>query len=125
MNCSGLSVVSLALFYKILPQQILIVHDELDLPAGDVKLKLGGGHGGHNGLRDIMAHLNTQDFYRLRIGIGHPGNKDRVADYVLHAPSKEDELSIHHAIADAIKVLPDMMDGKMQQAMTKLHSIAK
>jgi PTH1 family peptidyl-tRNA hydrolase len=125
MNNSGLSILSLAVFYKILPQQILIVHDELDLPVGEVRLKLAGGHGGHNGLRDIMAHLNTQDFYRLRIGIGHPGNKDRVADYVLHAPSKEEELSIHHSIADAMKVLPDMLEGKMQQAMTKLHSLSK
>jgi PTH1 family peptidyl-tRNA hydrolase len=122
MNRSGLSVVSLALFYKILPQQILVVHDELDLPVGDIKLKLGGGHGGHNGLRDLMSHLNTQEFYRLRIGIGHPGNKDKVADYVLHAPSKEEELQIHHSIADAIKLLPDMLEGKMQQAMTKLHA---
>ncbi|MDO8953674.1 MAG: aminoacyl-tRNA hydrolase [Gammaproteobacteria bacterium] len=123
MNLSGLSVVSLALFYKILPEQILIVHDELDLPAGDARLKLGGGHGGHNGLRDIIAHLNTQDFYRLRLGIGHPGHKDRVADYVLHAPSKEDEMLIHHAIADSMRVLPNLMEGKMQQAMTKLHTL--
>jgi PTH1 family peptidyl-tRNA hydrolase len=125
MNCSGQSIVALASFYKILPQQILIVHDELDLPAGEVRLKQGGGHGGHNGLRDIIAHLNSPDFYRLRLGIGHPGHKDKVADYVLHAPSKQDELAIHHSIADAIKVLPDMLEGKMQQAMNKLHSPSK
>lgn len=124
MNRSGLSVVAMALFYKILPEQILIVHDELDLPAGEARLKKDGGHGGHNGLRDIIAHLNSADFYRLRLGIGHPGpgQKDKVADYVLHAPAKEEELKIHHSINDALKVLPDMMEGKMQQAMTKLHT---
>lgn len=124
MNRSGLAVVSMALFYKILPEQILVVHDELDLPVGEARLKKGGGHGGHNGLRDIMQHLNSQDFYRLRLGIGHPGpgQKDKVADYVLHAPSKEDELKIHHAIADALKVLPDMLEGNMPHAMTKLHT---
>lgn len=124
MNRSGLAVVSMALFYKILPEHILIVHDELDLPPGEARLKQGGGHGGHNGLRDIIAHLNSPDFYRLRLGIGHPGpgQKDKVADYVLHAPGKEEELAIHHAIADAMTVLPEIFDGKIQQAMSKLHS---
>ncbi|MBY0445297.1 MAG: aminoacyl-tRNA hydrolase, partial [Burkholderiales bacterium] len=88
MNRSGLSVVALAQFYKILPAEILVVHDELDIPAGQIKLKQGGGNGGHNGLKDIQAHLGTPDFWRLRVGIGHPGNKAEVANFVLKPPRK-------------------------------------
>ncbi len=91
MNVSGRAVVALALFYKILPDQILVVHDELDLPPGSAKLKLGGGHGGHNGLKDIIAHLGTKEFWRLRIGIGHPGERAEVVNYVLNAPRKEEQ----------------------------------
>ena len=90
MNASGRAVAALARFYKITPEEILVVHDELDLPPGEVKLKKGGGHGGHNGLRDIISQLGTTDFWRLRLGIGHPGDKAAVVDYVLNAPRREE-----------------------------------
>jgi PTH1 family peptidyl-tRNA hydrolase len=92
MNISGRAVGAVAQFYKIEPAQILVVHDELDLPPGSAKLKLGGGHGGHNGLKDIIAHLGTKDFWRLRVGIGHPGERNEVSNYVLNAPRKEEQV---------------------------------
>jgi PTH1 family peptidyl-tRNA hydrolase len=93
MNRSGLSVQSLMSFYRITADQLLVAHDEIDLPPGTAKLKTGGGHGGHNGLRDIISQLGTKDFHRLRIGVGHPGSKDQVVDYVLHNASRDDRIS--------------------------------
>lgn len=123
MNRSGQSVGALAHFYKIAPQHMLVAHDELDLPPGTVKLKIGGGHGGHNGLRDIMAALGNQNtFARLRIGIGHPGVASMVADYVLKkAPAAEYTL-MEDSIAKAIAVLPDAVNGNMDKAMKALHT---
>lgn len=122
MNHSGQSVRAMIDFYKLKADNLLIAHDELDLPAGSIKLKRGGGHGGHNGLRDIIAHLGTQDFLRLRIGIGHPGHKDRVHDYVLGRPAKHDLNLIDDAIAKAAQVLPDALAGNVDKAMRHLHS---
>jgi PTH1 family peptidyl-tRNA hydrolase len=122
MNASGRAVVALALFYKILPDQILVVHDELDLPPGAARLKLGGGHGGHNGLKDIIAHLGVRDFWRLRIGIGHPGERSEVVNYVLKPPRKEEHSLIDEALQRAHEVAPLIVEGKLQPAMLKLHS---
>lgn len=121
MNRSGQSVKLLATFYKIPVESILVVHDELDLPPGEVRLKRGGGHGGHNGLRDIMAHLG-QGFLRLRLGIGHPGHKDQVVDYVLQRPSREDEADILRAIDHGLDVMPEVIAGELERAMHQLHS---
>ena len=121
MNQSGLPVRSIAAYYKILPQEILVIHDEIDLPPGRVKLKYHGGHGGHNGLRDIMRHLDTDDFYRLRIGVGHPGDKSLVHDYVLSRPSVSDKKDIMQGIERAITVLPLILEGKIDSAMNELH----
>lgn len=122
MNVSGRAVGALAQFYKIEPQQVLVVHDELDLPPGCAKLKLGGGHGGHNGLKDIIAHLGTRDFWRLRIGIGHPGERSEVSSYVLNAPRKEEQPLIEEAIQRALDVAHLVIEGKLEAAMLKLHS---
>ena len=121
MNRSGQAVSSLARFFKIPLQQILVVHDELDLSPGTIRLKKGGGHGGHNGLRDLISHLGSKDFYRLRVGIGHPGHRDQVVDYVLRRPSKEDRQQIDDAIYDALNVIPDVIEGKFDLAMNSLH----
>ena len=122
MNISGRAVGALAQFYKIAPQHILVVHDELDLPPGSAKLKLGGGHGGHNGLKDIIAHLGTRDFWRLRLGIGHPGERADVSDYVLNAPRREERILIDEAMRRAQDVAPLIVEGKLEAAMLKLHS---
>ena len=122
MNRSGQAVRALSQFFKIPVEHILVVHDELDMPAGTVKLKKGGGHGGHNGLRDLVSHLGSKDFYRLRVGIGHPGNKNQVADYVLKKPSKEDRQLVDDAIYDALNVIQDVVDGQLDKAMQQLHS---
>lgn len=122
MNHSGQAVRAVMDFYKLNTDNILIAHDELDMPAGTIKLKRGGGHGGHNGLRDIIAHLGTQDFLRLRIGIGHPGHRDRVHDYVLGRPSKHDHELIDDAIAKAAAVTPTLIGGDIDKAMRQLHS---
>lgn len=122
MNASGRAVMALAQFYKIAPQQMLVVHDELDLPPGAAKLKLGGGHGGHNGLKDIIAHLGTRDFWRLRFGIGHPGERMDVSDYVLSAPRREEAELIEHAMRRAQEVAQLIVEGKQEAAMLKLHS---
>jgi PTH1 family peptidyl-tRNA hydrolase len=122
MNLSGQSVAALANFYKIEPGQILIVHDELDLPPGVARLKQGGGHGGHNGLRDSIARLGSKEFYRLRLGIGHPGDKSQVHDYVLHRPSRDDDIAIRQGIDEALAVLPDVVTGQWDRAMNQLHS---
>ena len=122
MNVSGRAVGAMVQFYKILPENILVVHDELDLPPGSAKLKLGGGHGGHNGLKDIIAHLGTRDFWRLRIGIGHPGERSEVSNYVLNAPRREEFELILKAMQRAQEVAPLIVEGKLEAAMLKLHS---
>lgn len=122
MNRSGQAVLGMAGFYKILPESILVVHDELDLPPGTARLKRGGGHGGHNGLRDITSRLSSNTFARLRIGIGHPGSSDQVVDYVLNRPSKQDEEFILKSIDEAADLLPMMLEGDLEKAMHRLHS---
>ncbi len=121
MNRSGQAVGSLASFFKIPLHEVLIVHDELDLPPGTVRLKRGGGHGGHNGLRDLISHLGSKDFYRLRVGIGHPGHRDQVVDYVLRRPSQEDRRLIDGAISNALDVMPAVLEGSFELAMNSLH----
>ena len=125
MNASGMAVAALSGFYKISPDQLLVVHDELDLPPGTAKLKLGGGAGGHNGLKDIITRLATQDFWRLRIGVGHPGNKNEVVDYVLHPPRKEEALLIDDAIQRSLVIWPLIASGDYTAAMHKLHTKQK
>ena len=122
MNRSGLAVVSLASFYKIVPENILVAHDEIDLKAGTARLKSGGGHGGHNGLRDIISHLGTKDFQRLRIGVDHPGSKDMVVDYVLKRPDAKDRQAIEESINDALRVMPKIAAGDWEKAMHQLHT---
>jgi len=122
MNRSGQAIKSLASFYRIEAENILVAHDELDLEVGVIKLKMGGGHGGHNGLRDTIAHLGTKNFHRLRIGIGHPGSKNHVVDYVLHRPSQDDRIGIDNAISDALSVMSLLAEGAMEKAMHQLHS---
>lgn len=122
MNRSGQSVAALCQFYKIQPDEIIVVHDELDLLPGVVKLKRGGGLGGHNGLKDIAARLGTQDFWRLRIGVGHPGHRDAVVRFVLHPPGKEEVVLINEAIERSLQVWPLMAQGDFQSAMLKLHT---
>lgn len=124
MNRSGQSIQALAKFYRIQPDQILVVHDELDLPVGVAKLKTGGGHGGHNGLRDTVSALSTPAFHRLRIGIGHPGDRHQVVNYVLKNPSKQDRQQIDDAIYQASHVLPDILAGDLAKAMNQLHTKA-
>jgi PTH1 family peptidyl-tRNA hydrolase len=123
MNRSGQSVAALANFFRIEPAAILVAHDELDMPPGTAKLKLGGGHGGHNGLRDIIAQLGNQNtFYRLRLGIGHPGHSSMVSGFVLsRAPRSEQDL-LDSSIDAALGVLPDMLAGDWSRAMHSLHS---
>jgi len=122
MNRSGLAVQNLLSFYRITAEQLLVAHDEIDLPPGTAKLKTGGGHGGHNGLRDIINQLGTKDFHRLRIGVGHPGSKEQVVDYVLHNASRDDRILIDRDIDDAVGVMPELASGALEQAMQKLHS---
>ncbi|MDH5735573.1 MAG: aminoacyl-tRNA hydrolase, partial [Gammaproteobacteria bacterium] len=114
MNLSGQAVQKLAGFYKIPVENILVAHDEIDLDAGTTRLKSSGGHGGHNGLRDIIAHLG-KDFHRLRIGVGHPGSKDKVVDFVLHKPSKEEQIAIEDSMSDALRVLPLLAEGNWEK----------
>jgi len=121
MNLSGQSVGALARFYQIAVEDILVVHDELDLPCGSAKLKRGGGHGGHNGLRDIISHLGN-NFMRLRIGIDHPGNARDVVDYVLKAPTSEQLRDIEDALREGDGVVRELLAGEYERAMHKLHS---
>jgi PTH1 family peptidyl-tRNA hydrolase len=123
MNDSGKSVAKLCHFYKIHPEQVLVVHDELDLPTGVSRLKLGGGLGGHNGLKDIAKQLVTKDFWRLRIGIGHPGDKDSVVDYVLQKPCKVEAEKINMAINRSLEIWPLIARGDCQAAMLDLHTM--
>ena len=122
MNLSGKSVGALARFYKILPEEILVVHDELDFPPGTAKVKLGGGVAGHNGLKDIAAQLGTPGFWRLRIGIGHPGDKSLVADYVLSSPAPAERELIEAALARCADIAELLLGGDMEAAMLKLHT---
>jgi len=122
MNASGKAVAALANYYKISPAEILVIHDELDLPAGSIKMKFGGGHGGHNGLRDIHAALGTPDYWRLRLGIGHPGSKNEVVNFVLKAPTKDEQHAIDDSIYDSSKLVDLMLKGEFDSAMLKLHT---
>jgi PTH1 family peptidyl-tRNA hydrolase len=122
MNLSGKSVAALARFFKIAPNEILVVHDELDLLPGQMKLKLGGSHAGHNGLRDIHAQLGTADYWRLRLGIGHPGVKAEVVNYVLKKPSPEHREAIEKSIEQSLTALDLILAGDMEKAMMKVHA---
>jgi peptidyl-tRNA hydrolase, PTH1 family len=124
MNLSGRAVQALSAFYKIIPDQILIVHDELDLPPGDARLKKGGGVAGHNGLKDIAASLGPE-FWRLRIGIGHPGDRNEVSNYVLHPPREAETQLISAAIERSLEVWPLIFAGEMEKAMHRLHTQPK
>jgi len=121
MNKSGGAIALLANFYKVAPDEVLVVHDELDLPVGTVRLKLGGGHGGHNGLRDTIAAIGA-DFWRLRVGIAHPGHKDLVLDYVLQRASSADERAIQDSVVRAADALPVMLGQGAEKAMNRLHT---
>ncbi len=125
MNLSGKAVGLLAGFFKIPADEVLVVHDELDFAPGVVKMKQGGGIAGHNGLRDIAARLSSLDFWRLRLGVGHPGDKSEVADYVLRRPPQEEREAIDASIAKAIDILPRCLEGDLQGAMLKLHTKEK
>jgi PTH1 family peptidyl-tRNA hydrolase len=122
MNRSGQSLAAVMRYFDIAPEHTLIVHDDLDLPVGSARLKQGGGHGGHNGLRDVIQVLGSRDFWRLRIGIDHPGDRQQVVSYVLSRPSREDEERILDAVDDAERCLPDLIEGGFQKAMNRLHS---
>ena len=121
MNNSGISVANIAQFYKFNTQEILVIHDELDLKCGYIRLKKFGGHSGHNGVRNIINHLGTKDFYRLRIGIGHPGDRQKVSNYVLNKPSNIDKLKIHTAFNQVISCINDIIKGNHEKVMNKLH----
>lgn len=125
MNLSGKSVAALAKFFKIPPSEVLVIHDELDIAPGQIKLKQGGGHAGHNGLKDIHAQLGSPDYWRLRIGIGHPGDRAAVAGYVLGKPKLEDRLLMDEAIQRSISVLDALIDGDMQTATRAIHTPTK
>ena len=116
MNRSGQSVSALMRFYRITPAEMLVVHDELDIPPGQLRLKFGGGLGGHNGLKDITAHLGTQDYWRLRVGIGHPGDKNEVANYVLKPPRREEREAMDAALDRALGLWPKMAAGEWAAA---------
>jgi PTH1 family peptidyl-tRNA hydrolase len=122
MNESGRAVRAVLSYYRVPLSQVLVAYDELDLPAGVARLKQGGGHGGHNGMRDIFRHTADQGFIRLRIGIGHPGHKNAVTSYVLGRPGSEDEGLIRGAIDDALDVLPQVLEGNLPAAMKQLHT---
>ena len=122
MNLSGKAVAALAQFYKIQPEEILVVHDELDIPCGQIRYKLGGGNGGHNGLKDIQAKLGTPNFYRLRLGIGHPGDRSLVVGFVLSNPPASERQLIDNAIAKSLQAMPDIMAGDLEKTVRHLHS---
>jgi len=122
MNRSGQSIAAALRYFKIEPEQMLVAHDELDLPAGTARLKFDGGHGGQNGLRDLVVHLGHGRFHRLRIGIGHPGQKDKVTPWVLGHPDRDDEISIRRGIDAALDQLPLLLRGDFNEAMKRLHT---
>ena len=121
INDSGKSVSSFIKYYKITPESILVIHDDIDLDVGDIRLKFGGGHGGHNGLRDIISHLG-KDYWRLRVGVGHPGEKSLVHNYVLGKPSKKDELEINISISESFEVIDILLDGEFEKFTKILHT---
>ena len=123
MNKSGEALVPFAKFYQIQPDEILVVHDEIDLLPGTTKLKTGGGHGGHNGLRDIVRLLGNKDFHRLRVGVGHPGEKSKVVSYVLNRPGSAETELIDASLDKALAVLPKILDGDFAAAMNELHTV--
>ncbi|MCP3680410.1 MAG: aminoacyl-tRNA hydrolase [Gammaproteobacteria bacterium] len=123
MNESGEAVRKLLKFYNLSSQELLIIHDDIDLIPGQVKLKLGGGHGGHNGLRSIIAAIGSKQFYRLRIGVGHPGDASKVVGYVLHRPSHADKQAIEHVIQEAVIAMPKIVKGDVEIAMNYLHTL--
>lgn len=122
MNLSGKSVAALARFFKLKSEEILVAHDELDIVPGHVKLKLGGSHAGHNGLRDIHAQLGTGDYWRLRLGVGHPGDKNEVINWVLKKPSQEHRVAIEDCIARSLKAVPALIAGEMDKATMMIHT---
>lgn len=122
MNASGRAVAAIAHYYKIPPAQLLLVYDELDLAPGVAKLKFGGGHGGHNGVKDTKQALASADFWRLRLGIGHPEDRNAVVEYVLKPPSRAESVAIERAIDASLAVMPDALSGAMEQAMLRLHT---
>ncbi len=122
MNRSGQSALALANFYRILPDRILVLHDELDIPPGQLRLKFGGGLGGHNGLKDIVAHLGTQDFWRLRIGIGHPGDRDEVVNYVLKPARAEEQTEIDRSLTRALELWPLIARGEWERAIQRANT---
>ena len=122
MNLSGKSVAALARFFKVAPEEILVAHDDLDIVPGQVKLKFGGSHAGHNGLRDIHAQLGSGDYWRLRIGVGHPGVKSEVIDWVLKKPSQAHRLAIEAGIARALHAVPALLAGEMEKATMLIHT---
>lgn len=122
MNLSGKSVAALVRFFKIAPEEILVVHDEIDIVPGQVKLKFGGSHAGHNGLRDIHAQLGTDDYWRLRLGVGHPGVKAEVVNWVLRKPSLDHRIAIDECIARSVKAAPVLVAGEMEKATMLVHT---
>jgi len=122
MNRSGQAVVALANYYQILPQEILVIHDDLDFPPGVARLKQGGSDCRHNGLKSIIAHLGSHQFLRLRIGIGHPGHRDDVTPYVLNSPTHDEQIAIDTAIQASLEVMPLILTGEVNKAMQQLHT---
>lgn len=122
MNESGRAVAAMMKFYKIPPEDVLVAHDDVDFPPGVVKFKQSGGHGGHNGIRDVINHLHSKNFHRLRIGVGHPGIKEQVPDYVLKEPSRTHRKMIDDAIDRALQVVPEYITGDQQKAIRELHN---
>jgi PTH1 family peptidyl-tRNA hydrolase len=123
MNESGRSVILAMNYYRIAPQQMLVVHDEIDFPPGIIRLKLGGGHAGHNGLRSIIKHIGSNDFARIRIGVGHPGDKDRVVGSVLSRPTAAEQKLIDDAIEQGLDNINLVLTGELEKAMTALHTV--
>ncbi|XKH59319.1 aminoacyl-tRNA hydrolase [Halomonas sediminis] len=124
MNRSGAAVAALCQFFKLVPENLLVAHDELDLPPGQARYKTGGGHGGHNGLRDIISALgNQKQFHRARIGIGHPGDARQVTNYVLGRPGKSEQAAIEDALSECLATLPYVVVGDWAKAMNRLHSV--
>ena len=122
MNRSGISVAALARFYRIAPEEILVVHDEIDLPVGAARLKTGGGPGGHNGLKDIISHLGDRGFHRLRLGVGHPGERSQVINYVLRRPGSAEQKLIDEAVDDSLREFDAIIEGELMVVMNRLHS---
>ncbi|MFK8068015.1 MAG: aminoacyl-tRNA hydrolase [Gammaproteobacteria bacterium] len=121
MNRSGQSVGALATFYRIPIEKILVIHDELDLDPGTLRIKESGGHGGHNGLRDITSRFNSDQYLRIRLGIGHPGTGSDVSKYVLNRPTSTEEIEIQNVISRTLEFMPDILSGNLQKAMNELH----